>query len=79
MKKSSRNPNQNEKQREASLEQGSFTLSPASLPQERESPFFRILLQVLILGLGMYGCLYSFLTAFGISYASSALPVWLGC
>lgn len=78
MKKSSRNPNQNEKQREASLEQGSFTLSPASLPQERESLFFRILLQVLILGLGMYGCLYSFLTAFGISYAASALPVWLG-
>ena len=53
MKKSARNPNQNEKQREASLEQGSFTLSPASLPQERESPFFRILLQVLIFGLGM--------------------------
>ena len=54
-----------------------FALVSANISQSRENPAIKYLIQILILGLGIFGCAYSFLSAFGISLYTSALPVWI--
>lgn len=54
-----------------------FALVSAKVSQNRENPAIRYLVQALILGMGILGCAYSFLSAFGISIYTSALPVWI--
>ncbi len=54
-----------------------FALVSAKVLKNRENPAMRYLVQALILGMGIFGCSYSFLSAFGITLYTSALPVWM--
>lgn len=54
-----------------------FALTPFETQQERESPLLRFCLPLLILAMGIWGSVYSMLSAFEIRISYSALAAWL--
>ncbi len=52
-------------------------MTPSTLSKAVERPLLRVLTQLLILALGIFGSAYSFLSAFDIELHSSALPAFL--